>query len=206
MMLLRIQKTVYLGFWDISADIKETQNSQKKDHMNAHNHSQFRLNPLPDGKSTSLPPVMTATLPPLDEIESSTHSAHQSQELFPDILPAPQAKRAEQSSQAVAGQAFCQFCGGRVAADAVLCVSCGRQIKALHGALATVETKPDEKPASAAEFVLMVIFTLIIPIAGFVFGVIGLSRRGKQAQGGVLLGLSLIVAAFYFFVYLTAHQ
>ena len=170
--------------------------------MSSHNHSRLGLNPLPgeDDPAQKFTTSLTAMLPPLeDDTEAWTPTPPR-----PEAAVTPQAPPT-QNAQAITGQAFCQFCGGRVTPDAVLCVSCGRQIKALQGAVHP-QGKADDKPASVGEFVLMVILTLAIPLAGFLFGIIGLSRRGKQAQGGVLLALSIIFGAIYFVYFTTLHH
>lgn len=171
--------------------------------MSSHNHSPLGLNPLPgeDKPAQKFTTTLTATLPSLeDDTEPWTPTPSR-----PEAAVTAQAPPTP-PAQPVIDQAFCQFCGGRVIPDAVLCVSCGRQIKALQGPATQAEPKPDDKPASAAEFVLMVILTLVIPLAGFLFGIIGLSRRGKQAQGGVLLALSIIFGAIYFVYFSTPHH
>jgi len=163
--------------------------------MNDHSQSRYRLNPLPGEEQPAAQKSTTpgiATLPPLDDDQE------------PWTAIPPPAAPPVQHTQAVAGQAFCQFCGGRAAPDAVLCLSCGRQIKALQGA--TAEAKADDKPASAVGFLLMVVLTLAFPLAGFIFGISGLSRPGKQAQGGVLMALSIIFGTVYFFALMTPHH
>ena len=52
----------------------------------------------------------------------------------------------------------------------------------------------------------MVVLTLAFPLAGFIFGISGLSRPGKQAQGGVLMALSIIFGTVYFFALMTPHH
>lgn len=170
--------------------------------MSSHDHNRLGLNPLPgeDDPAKKFITPLTATLPPLeDDTEPWMLTPPR-----PEAAVAPQAPLTP-PAQPVTGQVFCQFCGGRVTPDAVLCVSCGRQIKALQGAVHP-QKKAEDKPASAGEFVLMVILTLAIPLAGFLFGIIGLSRRGKQAQGGVLLALSIIFGAIYIVYFTTPHH
>lgn len=200
-MLPRIGKTGYLCFWDIIADNEV--DIHRKARMNAHNYSHLGLNPLPGETPATPSSATTATLLPLDEPKPWTPelpSPHAS------LLPAPTVSQTTKPGQAVACQGFCQFCGVPVAPDVVLCVSCGRQIKPLQSAMTPGGAKAADKPASAAGFLLMVILTLAFPIAGFIFGISGLSWPGKQAQGGVLMALSIIVGVIYFFAFTPLHR
>lgn len=170
--------------------------------MNNHSYSRFGLNPLPSETSGPLP-TMTAALPPLDEPEPWMPELPRT---TPESTqPAGVTTEVEHSAQAFVGQAFCQFCGKNVPCDAVLCTACGRQIKVLQSTTTPTETKA-EQPASPAVFLLMVVVTFAFPIAGFIFGITGLSRRGKQAQGAALMALSIILIIVYFLAYTAQHH
>ena len=170
--------------------------------MNNHNQSRSGLNPLPNEISSPML-TMTVALLPLDELEPWMPEPPRT---TPETTqPAGVTTEVGHSAQAFVGQAFCQFCGKNVPCDAVLCTACGRQIKALQSVTTPVETKA-EKPASPAVFLLMVVVTFAFPIAGFIFGITGLSRRGKQAQGAALMALSIILVVVYFLAYTAQHH
>ena len=124
-----------------------------------------------------------ATLSPLDDDQKSWTP-----------VPPPAAPPVGHS-QANAGLAFCQFCGGRVAPDAVLCLSCGRQIKNLDSA--PNQSVPETKPVSPGLFAVAVILTLLFPVAGIFFGISGLTRKGQQGHGAAIIVLSFIMFCLY---------
>ena len=154
--------------------------------MNDHNHSRHGLNPLPGEEQPAIQNLAApgvATLPPLDD-------DHEPWTPIP-----PPAAPPVQHTQAKAGQAFCQFCGGRVAPDAVLCLSCGRQIKNLHSD--PHQPLPEAKPVSPGLFAVAVILTLLFPVAGIFFGISGLTRKGQQGHGAAIIVLSFIMFYIY---------
>ena len=87
--------------------------------MSSHNHSRFGLNPLPGeiDPAQKLTTPLTATLPALED-DTEVYSPRFAR---PEAVIMPQTPP-NQPAQPVTGQAFCQFCGGCVSPDAVLCI------------------------------------------------------------------------------------
>ena len=163
--------------------------------MSDYNHSRYGLNPLPGEEqlatqNRAAPGV--ATLPPLDDDHE------------PWTPISPSAAPPVQHTQAKAGQAFCQFCGSRVAPDAVLCLSCGRQIKNLDSA--PNQSVPETKPVSPGLFAVAVILTLLFPVAGIFFGISGLTRKGQQGHGAAIIVLSFIMFCLYWIGLTNLHH
>jgi hypothetical protein len=93
---------------------------------------------------------------------------------------------------------ICQFCGKPVNRDAVVCISCGRQIRPLQ---------PAGEPPSDWGWVVMVILSIIaafIPCVGAVIGVSSLFMEGKRLSGFILIVISIVSWSIYS-SYLSAH-
>lgn len=141
--------------------------------MKEHNHSQYALNPLPNELS-----------------DNSTQS--DGWNLEPVLTPPPTPMQ---------GGVFCRFCGSNVLAEAVMCVSCGRQIKVLQTTVqpqAAPAQVSEGKPWSSGEAIILLLLTLGLPIIGFIFGIRGLCERGKQQQGAGLLVAAIMVSYYWF--------
>lgn len=81
---------------------------------------------------------------------------------------------------------FCSSCGKEIVDDAIVCIGCGRSIS---------KTPKQKEKWTTPEMVVMVITTMIIPLIGFIYGGIGLSKKEKQGQGALLLVTAIIVSA-----------
>lgn len=92
---------------------------------------------------------------------------------------------------------FCNFCGGQVTPQAIVCVGCGGQI----GDIVSVN-----QPASAGAMVVMALLTLVFPIVGIIFGLMGLCRKGKEGQGVALLIEGLLVSTLFYFALIAHHS
>lgn len=79
---------------------------------------------------------------------------------------------------------FCNRCGKEIADDAVVCVGCGRAVKPVV---------PVGEKWSTGVMVALVIGTILIPLIGIVFGIIGLNKEEKKGQGTALLTLGIIM-------------
>ena len=79
---------------------------------------------------------------------------------------------------------YCPSCGKEIVNEAVVCVGCGRPVKPLSSV--------GEKWGPGA-MTALVIGTLLIPLIGIVFGIIGLNKEAKKGQGGILLGLGIFM-------------
>ncbi len=78
---------------------------------------------------------------------------------------------------------FCTKCGKEILDMAAVCVGCGCPVKS---------TKVPEGKWSSGAMVALVIGSVLMPLIGIVFGVIGLNRIEKKQQGKLLLGIALL--------------
>jgi hypothetical protein len=79
---------------------------------------------------------------------------------------------------------FCNRCGKEIADDAVVCIGCGRAVKPLAAV--------GEKWSTGA-MIALVIGTLLVPLIGIIFGIIGLNKGKKEKQGAILLGFGIFM-------------
>lgn len=83
---------------------------------------------------------------------------------------------------------FCNSCGKEIADDAVICIGCGRAVKPVKAS--------GEKWGTGA-MVALVIGSIIIPLIGIIFGIIGLTKEEKREQGVTLLVIGIIMVIVY---------
>lgn len=83
---------------------------------------------------------------------------------------------------------FCMGCGKEIPDDAVVCVGCGRPVKPLKGS--------DGKWGTGA-MIGLVVGSIVIPLIGIIFGIIGLAKEEKRGQGATLLIISLVMMVAY---------
>ena len=91
---------------------------------------------------------------------------------------------------------FCSHCGKEVADEAYVCTACGCLVKeVVHN-----EVEQEQKNGMAiAGFVC----SFFIPILGWIFGGIGLSRSKKRkGKGKVFSVAALVIATINFLIYL----
>jgi hypothetical protein len=79
---------------------------------------------------------------------------------------------------------YCPSCGKEIVNEAVVCVGCGRPVKPLSSG--------SEKWGPGV-MTALVIGTLLVPLIGIIFGIIGLNKEAKKSQGGILLGLGIFM-------------
>lgn len=91
---------------------------------------------------------------------------------------------------------YCPHCGKEIADDAVVCVGCGREIKAIG--------KPADKKWSGGILALLIILTIFIPLVGIIAGIVGLTKEAKRSQGGILLGLGILMLIIWLAVQMGA--
>ena len=83
---------------------------------------------------------------------------------------------------------YCKYCGQQINDDAYVCVHCGRVV-----AEQPRENKPNDVNIYA---VLSLVFTFLMPVAGIVLGVIGMSdakKTGGNGRGLAVAGLTLSI-------------
>ena len=87
---------------------------------------------------------------------------------------------------------FCEKCGKEIADDAVVCVHCG---------CAVGRVEPDkEKQQGNGMAVAGFVCSFFVPLLGWIFGGIGLSRAGKREGKGKGLSIAAIAIASVMFV------
>ena len=83
---------------------------------------------------------------------------------------------------------YCKYCGQQINDDAYVCVHCGRVV-----AEQPRENKPNDVNIYA---VLSLVFAFLMPVAGIVLGVIGMSdakKTGGNGRGPAVAGLTLSI-------------
>lgn len=90
---------------------------------------------------------------------------------------------------------YCSHCGHRVHENAVVCVNCGC---AIEGATSSIQT--GEKSKTNGMAIAGFICSFLVPILGWVFGGIGLSKAGKMGGKGQNLSIAAIAIASANFV------
>ena len=83
---------------------------------------------------------------------------------------------------------YCKYCGQQINDDAYVCVHCGRVV-----AEQPRENKPNDVNIYA---VLSLVFAFLMPVAGIVLGVIGMSdakKTGGNGRGLAVAGLTLSI-------------
>ena len=83
---------------------------------------------------------------------------------------------------------YCKYCGQQINDDAYVCVHCGRVV-----AEQPRENKPNDVNIYA---VLSLVFAFLMPVAGRVLGVIGMSdakKTGGNGRGLAVAGLTLSI-------------
>lgn len=132
--------------------------------MNGHNHSQCALNPIP----------LDAVSNPHGDVKV---------DCGPKLAAAPSL-----------GYEFCRFCGHSVVVDAVLCVHCGRQIRNMQNLpIEVVSEEPKRVSWHIGEMIGLMLFTMLCPLVGYIYGHIGSKEHGKEKQAK---GLMIVAAAF----------
>lgn len=88
---------------------------------------------------------------------------------------------------------FCKNCGKEIDNNAFVCPHCGVRVVA------------DEPQAEGANvFAGLSYLGIIIPLLGWIFGGIGLSKANKTGKGAGLSIGGLIVTTVFFIIYLVA--
>lgn len=86
---------------------------------------------------------------------------------------------------------FCNSCGKEIADDAVVCIGCGRPVKPL---------KSSGEKWGTGSMIGLVVGSIVIPLIGIIFGIIGLTKEEKKGQGAALLTIGIIMAVSYLVV------
>jgi len=79
---------------------------------------------------------------------------------------------------------FCNSCGKEIVDEAVVCVGCGCAVKPV---------KATGEKWSTGTMVALVIGSILIPLIGIIFGIIGLNKEEKKGQGGLLLAIGILM-------------
>ena len=87
---------------------------------------------------------------------------------------------------------FCSKCGKEIADDAVVCVHCGCAVREL-----SVE---EEQPQSNGMAIAGFICSFFVPLLGWIFGGIGLSRAHKRNGKGKGFSIAALAIASVMFV------
>lgn len=92
---------------------------------------------------------------------------------------------------------YCSKCGKELRDEAVVCVGCGCPVP-ITSASNNHNTPAGENPTIAN---LAVAFAFLIPIAGFVLGLIGMSKYQdpvlrNRAKSGLLFSLAVFIICF----------
>ena len=87
---------------------------------------------------------------------------------------------------------FCEKCGQEIADDAVVCVHCGCAVNELP----VEEEKPQGNGMAIAGFVC----SFFVPLLGWIFGGIGLSRANKRNGKGKGMSIAAIAVSSAMFV------
>ena len=91
---------------------------------------------------------------------------------------------------------FCSHCGKQVSNEAYVCPNCG----CLVGGRAAVEEVKYKNGIAVAGFIC----AFIMPLLGWIFGGIGLSRAKKRnGKGGGLSAAALTIASIMFIINLS---
>ena len=95
---------------------------------------------------------------------------------------------------------FCSHCGKEVSNEAYVCTACGCLVKS---APVANEVVPEQKNGIAiAGFVC----SFFIPLLGWIFGGVGLSRSAKRNGKGKGFSIAaLVISTVMFFCYLGAY-
>ena len=96
---------------------------------------------------------------------------------------------------------FCKYCGAETEEDAVVCTTCGRWIKDIPSS----ELEKEEKELLQGNGMAVAGFvcSFLVPILGWIFGGIGLSRSAKRKGKGKGLSIAaIVIATIMFFAYL----
>ncbi|MCX6012515.1 MAG: zinc ribbon domain-containing protein [Chloroflexi bacterium] len=80
---------------------------------------------------------------------------------------------------------FCRYCGTEVLPETVFCIGCGKAI-----------VPPGEKWHDSL-LILFIVSSLIIPLVGFVTGIIGMTQKEKRIQGILLFALGIFTFVFW---------
>ena len=83
---------------------------------------------------------------------------------------------------------FCSHCGKEIADDAVVCIGCGRPVTP------KITAKDVGEKWGTGTMVALIIGTLLIPLIGIIFGIIGLNQRAKKNQATALLAIGIFMA------------
>ncbi len=90
---------------------------------------------------------------------------------------------------------FCRYCGKELSEDAYLCTNCGNLVKDLP-VQTTVEQTPQTNGMAVAGFVC----SFFIPLLGWIFGGVGISRSAKRNGKGRGLSIAALVISTVSFV------
>ncbi len=85
---------------------------------------------------------------------------------------------------------FCRNCGSEICNEAVVCPKCGVAVKPLQ----TIE--PEKNGMAVAGFVC----SFFVPLLGWIFGGVGLSRANKRNGKGKRFSIAAIAIASVMFV------
>jgi hypothetical protein len=58
-----------------------------------------------------------------------------------------------------------------------------------------------QKSSSGGDMALLILLTLLLPIVGFIIGIIRISNPERRSEGGILLALSIGLTIFYMFLF-----
>ena len=87
---------------------------------------------------------------------------------------------------------FCKKCGKEILDEAVICPNCGVQVKEING-----QTKSEDVNGMA---IAGFICSFFVPILGWIFGGIGLSKSAKKNGKGKGLSLAALCIATVSFI------
>ena len=96
---------------------------------------------------------------------------------------------------------YCKYCGAETEEGAVVCTMCGRWIKDIPSS----ELEKEEKELLQGNGMAVAGFvcSFLVPILGWIFGGIGLSRSAKRKGKGKGLSIAaIVIATIMFFAYL----
>lgn len=81
---------------------------------------------------------------------------------------------------------YCNQCGEEIHDTAVVCIKCGVPNTPL-------KQKNKQEGWNSAVMIGVCVGTLIIPLIGIVMGIVGLCKYEDKTQGGILLGLGVLM-------------
>lgn len=86
---------------------------------------------------------------------------------------------------------FCKNCGrDGLSGDAIFCPSCGAQT----GNSDAVAKATTVEPWTTNKFTWLIVLSLLMPVIGWIFGIIGLTKEPTRNQGGIVLAVGILAA------------